>query len=70
MSDYKFVFTKTIEVVIEAANENDAWMRIAQIDPETLGATWEIHDQSSAAKAEIPLDQGPVEIDDWGSDQF
>lgn len=69
MPDYNFTFYKKVQVVIEAANENDAWIKIAQLNPDTLGADWEV-DHSAAIKTEIPLDQGPVEIDDWGPEEF
>jgi hypothetical protein len=71
MSNYSFVFTKSIEIVIEASSEDEAWTKIAQINPETLGAEWEVAAKSTLVKEEIPIDQGPVEIDDWGQfDQF
>lgn len=69
MHDFKFTFVKKVEIVIEADNENDAWMKVAQLNPEMLGAEWEIT-QGSSVKEEIPLDQGPVEIDDWGPVEF
>jgi hypothetical protein len=68
MPDYKFVFTKKAEIVIEAATEDAAWMQVSQLNPDFLGAEWEIENQTNMTPKEIPLDEGPVEIDDW--DQF
>lgn len=70
MADYKFKFVKQVEIVVEAESEDAAWLQIAQINPETLGAEWEASVVTNVRQEE-PLDQGPVEIDDWGPiDEF
>lgn len=70
MTDFKFKFVKQVEIIVEAVSEEAAWMQIAQINPETLGAEWDVS-VASGVREEEPLDQGPVEIDDWGPiDEF
>ena len=68
MPDVRFVFTKQVELIIPASTEMDAWVEASKINPDLLGEQWTIDIKSGAAPDEIPLDKGPVEIDDW--DQF
>jgi hypothetical protein len=66
MPDYKFTFHKQIDLVIEAATEHEAWMQANAIDPSMLAvAEWDVRLNETFTASPPPIDQGPVEIDDW-----
>ena len=68
MPDYKFTFYKTIDVVFEAGTEHEAWVQAMTFDPNLLPTDWDVKLNDSVAKKPQPLDQGPVEVDDWDFD--
>lgn len=65
MPDYKFTFSLSGDIVIEAATEHEAWVQAAQLNPRTvITDDWTIKLNESFNVAP-PLNQGPVEVDDW-----
>jgi len=64
MPDYKFKFVRKVDLVIEADNEVDAWAQAMQMNIDLYAEPWSIvlDDQPPV---EPPIDQGPVEVDDW-----
>jgi len=66
MPDYKFKLTKQTELVIAAGSIDEAWQEIIKVDPDLLGMEWII--DSVPLKEQTPIDQGPVELDDFGGD--
>ena len=65
MPDYKFTFSKTTDLYVEAQTEQEAWVQAMTINADVIPLEWTIKLNESFA-VEVPLDQGPVEIDDWG----
>ena len=70
MPDYKFTYIKIVDMVFEAGTEHEAWVQAMTFDPNILPTDWDIKLNDSVAKKpqDLPLDQGPVEIDDWDFD--
>jgi len=66
MADYKFKLTKQTELVIAAGSIDEAWQEIIKVDPDLLGIEWTI--EAVPLKEDQPIDQGPVELDDFGGD--
>jgi hypothetical protein len=66
MADYKFKLTKQTELVIAAGSIDEAWQEIIKVDPDLLGLEWAI--EAVPLKEDKPIDQGPVELDDFGGD--
>ena len=67
MPDYKFTFSKTTDLYVEAQTEQEAWVQAMTMNADSIPLEWTIKlNESSAAGRELPLDQGPVEVDDWG----
>jgi hypothetical protein len=62
--DYKFKFIRKVDIIIEADDEVSAWAQAMQLNADLYAAGWEIvlDDQPPV---EPPIDQGPVEVDDW-----
>jgi hypothetical protein len=68
--DYKFKFTRSAELIVEADNEDAAWALVAQLNPDTVATGWDIV-LDTEPPVEPAIDQGPAEIDDWdASDPF
>jgi hypothetical protein len=65
MNDYRFIFTRRLSIVVEAESQEAAWAQAAQLDPNLLSEPWTI-ELAGSVKDEQPVDQGPVEVDDWG----
>lgn len=67
MPDYKFKLTKTTDLVISAGDEEGAWIEITKVDPDLLGLQWSI--ELVPFHQETKIDTGPVELDDYDSEQ-
>jgi hypothetical protein len=70
MPDYKFTYTKVVDMVFEAGTEHEAWVQAMTFNPDLLPEDWAIKLNESVAKEpqNLALDQGPVEVDDWDFD--
>ena len=66
MPDYKFTFQKKFDLVFEANTEHEAWVQAMSADPGVIPIDWDIKLNETFKPADLPLDQGPVEVDDWG----
>lgn len=66
MPDYTFTFTKTFDLNFEAQTEHEAWVQAMTFTADSMPSDWEVKlKEHVAEKPQLPLDQGPVEVDDW-----
>ena len=70
MPDCTFTFTKQFELSFEAQTEHEAWVQAMTFSADTYPTDWAVKLKESVAKKqqELPIDQGPVEVDDWDFD--
>jgi hypothetical protein len=64
MPDYRFTFTKTTDIIVEANTEHEAWVQALTVDPNAVPADWDIK-LNESIKTDVPITEGPVEIDIW-----
>jgi hypothetical protein len=64
MPDYRFTYTKQTDIIVEAATEHEAWVQAMSLDPNSVPSDWDIK-LNESIKQELPLNAGPVEIDEW-----
>lgn len=65
MANYTFTYTKSFDISIEASTEHEAWIQAMEFTADSYPADWEIGLRGSKTPVEVPLDQGPCEVDDW-----
>ena len=65
MPDYRFTFSKKFDLFFEAATEHEAWVQAMTANPDLIPNDWVITLNESTRSEPLPLDQGPVEVDDW-----
>lgn len=70
MPDYKFTFLKKFDMVFEAGTEHEAWVQAMSLAPDTVPTDWDIklNEHVASKPQDLPIDQGPVEVDDWDFD--
>jgi hypothetical protein len=70
MPDYKFTYTKSFDMVFEASTEHEAWVQAMSMTPDIVPTDWDIklNENVASKPQDLPLNQGPVEVDDWDFD--
>ena len=71
MPEYKFTVTKSVDLIIPADSEDAAWLQMASMNPELLGAEWTIN-LTTPSQISQRIADGPEVLEDHTShlDQF
>ena len=70
MPNYTFTFTKTFDLTVEAQTDHEAWLQAMSFTPDSMPSDWDIQIKGTQVPKEVPIDQGPCEIDEWDPPQF